>query len=101
MRALRPLGEDRALLAAVRHGDFLGNGFRKRDLQKLLYGQPAADLKERRRRSSAISRKLRMLRAHGLIRKVPKTHRYQVTESARPTLATILTAARSTINQLE
>ena len=101
VRALRPLGEDQALLAAVCHGDFLVNGFRNRDLQKLLYAQPETDLKERRRRSSAISRKLRMLRAHGVIRKVPRTHRYHVTDSARPTLVTILTAARSTINQLD
>jgi hypothetical protein len=101
VRALRPLGEDQALLAAVEHGDFLVNGFRNRDLQTLLYAQPAIASTERRRRSAAISRKLRMLRAHGLIRKVPRTHRYHVTESARPILATILTAARSTINQLD
>jgi hypothetical protein len=101
VRALRPLGEDRALLGAVMHGDFLVNGFRNRDLQTLLYAQPTTEIQERRRRSAAISRKLRMLRAHGLIRKVPHTHRYHVTEKARPALATLLTAARSTINQLD
>jgi hypothetical protein len=31
----------------------------------------------------AISRKLRLLRAHGLIHKLPHTHRYQVTENGR------------------
>jgi len=69
--------------------------------QALLYGQPATDIQERRRRSSAISRKLRMLRAHGVIRKVPRTHRYHVSGTAFPTLATLLTAARATINHLE
>lgn len=95
------LCEDQALLAAVEHGHLLVNGFRNRDLQTLLYAQPASDSTERRRRSAATSRKLRMLRAHGLIRKVPCTHRYYVIESTRPVLATILTAARSMIGQLD
>jgi len=38
-----------------------------------------------------VSRKLRLLRAHGLIQKVPKTHRYQVTETGRLAIAAILT----------
>lgn len=80
VRALRPWGEDRALLRVVNSGDFLINGLRNRDLQARLYA-PGSTLanQERRRRSAAISRKLRLLRAHGLIQKVPRTHRYQVT----------------------
>ena len=35
VRALRPWGEDKALLTAINHGDFLINGFRNRDLQQL------------------------------------------------------------------
>src|SRR5216684_7548621 len=35
VRALRPWGEDKALCEAVNHGDFLINGFRNRDLQRL------------------------------------------------------------------
>jgi len=73
--------EDKSLLATINHGDFLMNGFRNRDLQALLYDTEAAP--ERRRRSAAISRKLRLLRAHGLTHKVPCTHRYHVTEAGR------------------
>lgn len=100
VRALRPLGDDRPLLEAINHGDFLLNGFRNRDLQAILYETKAASGEQQRRRSAAISRRLRMLRAHGLIRKVPHTHRYHVNPNARTMLVAILTAARTTLNQV-
>ena len=100
VRSLHPWAEDKELFTAINHGDFLINGFRNRDLQKLLYRGEAASSVERRRRSAAVSRKLRMLRAHGLIRKVPRTHRYHVTDTARPILVAVLTAARTSLNQL-
>ena len=100
VRALRPLGDDRPLLEAVNHGDFFLNGFRNRDLQAILYGSKAASEAEQRRRSAAISRRLRLLRAHGVIRKVPHTHRYHVNPNARTMLVAILTAARTTLKQV-
>jgi len=100
VRGLRPRGEDQDLLAAINRGDFLITGLRNRDLQKLLYTSEPASPIERRRRSAAVSRKLRMLRTHGLIQKVPRTHRYQVQGSARPILAAILTTARTSVHQL-
>ena len=99
VRALHPWAGDHELLTAINHGDFLINGFRNRDLQKLLYDAEApAD--ERRRRSAAVSRSLRLLRAHGLIQKVPRTHRYQVTQTGRVILVAVLTTARTSLNQL-
>ena len=100
VRGLRPWAEDKGLFSAINHGDFLINGFRNRDLQKLLYGGEAESPVERRRRSAAVSRKLRMLRAHGIIRKVPRTHRYHVTDTARCILVAVLTTARTSVNQL-
>jgi len=100
VRALRPWAEDYSLLAAINHGEFLINGFRNRDLQKLLYPGDAASPRQRRSRSAAVSRKLRMLRAHGLIQKVPRTHRYEVTLSGRATLVAVLTIASTTLKQL-
>jgi hypothetical protein len=41
-----------------------------------------------------------MLRAHRLIRKVPHTHTYEVNPNATTTLVAILTAARTTLNQI-
>jgi hypothetical protein len=100
VRALRPWGEDKALLTAINHGDFLINGFRNRDLPPLIYGAETENPSERRRRSASISRKLRMLRAHGLIRKVPRTHRYHVTDAGRAMLVAVLTSARASLHQL-
>ncbi|HSA60738.1 MAG TPA: hypothetical protein VLE03_00740 [Nitrospiraceae bacterium] len=100
VRALRPLGDDKDLLAAVNHGEFLINGLRNRDLQQLLYHRPAESRAEQRRRSAAVSRKLRLLRAHGLIRKVPGTHRYHITEAGRSILVAALTAAKATVCEL-
>jgi len=100
VRALRPLGEDRALLETIRRGEFTLNGFRNRDLQKFFFAAAAQDLREARRRSAWVSRKLRLLRAHGLIRKVSGTYRYQLTETGQKAIAALLTALRSTIRDL-
>jgi hypothetical protein len=100
MRGLRPWAEDKSLLAAINHGEFLINGLRNRDLQALLYTTEATSPAERRRRSAAISRKLRLLKAHRLIQKVPRTHRYLVTEAGRAILLAVLTSARTSVHQL-
>jgi hypothetical protein len=67
VRALRPFSEDHALLAAINRGEFILQGIRNRDLQRLLFRTPAADDRERRRRSARVSRQFRLLRAHGII----------------------------------
>jgi hypothetical protein len=100
IRALRPWGDDKELLVAINHGEFTLNGFRNRNLQELLYGAQSDSAIQRRQRSSAISRKLRMLRAHGIVRKVPRTHRYQITDAGRIILLAVLTSARTSVNQL-
>ena len=47
-----------------------------------------------------MSRQLRLLRAHGLIRKVPGTHRYHVTAAGRTITTAALTALHATVRQL-
>jgi len=93
--------DDHQLLQAVNRGEFMLRGLRNRDLQALLYPPVPADaplsLQQRRCRSAAVSRKLRLLRAHGLIQKVPKTHRYQVTPHGRLAITAILTMDRASI----
>jgi hypothetical protein len=100
VRALPPLGDDRALLSAINHGEFAINGFRNRHLRTIFFPQTTRDHKQLRRRSAWISRKLRLLRAHALITKIPGTHRYQVTSPGRKTIVAILSALRSTVAQL-
>ena len=72
-RALNPLtAADGALLEAVNRGEFTVNGFRNRDIRALLHpGNLCGQIK--RKRTSAITRKLLLLRAHGLIAKVSHT----------------------------
>ena len=100
VRALRPFADDTPLLKTISRGEFTVSGFRNRDLQSLFFSTPATSPTERRRRSAAISRKLRLLRAHGLISKVPHTHRYLLTPRGRKAITAILTALSSTIRQL-
>jgi hypothetical protein len=100
VRGLQPFGKDNALLLAINRGEFLLQGLRNRDLQKLLFTASAASEKQRRQRSAQVSRQLRMLRAHGLVQKVPKTHRYLVTETGRTILAALFTAWNAKISQL-
>jgi hypothetical protein len=101
IRALHPFAaNDHALLQAVNRGEFTIHGLRNRDLQPLLYPTPAKTKVEHRKRSAAVSRQLRMLRAHGLIRKLAHTHRYQVTDRGREILNAILLARCLTLRQI-
>jgi len=99
VRALRPFGDDRALLEAVSRGEFTLNGFRNRDLRAIFFPQ-VVNPQEARRRSAWLSRKLRLLRAHSLITKITGTHRYQLTTAGRKAITAILSALRSTVSQL-
>ena len=54
----------------------------------------------RRRQSAHITRRLRMLRAHGLIKKLPTTHRYVLTATGRTAITALLTALKSNTKQL-
>ncbi len=93
-RALNPLAEaDARLLRAVSHGEFAINGFRNRDLRPLLFGAAPEETREAKRQSAAVTRQLRLLRAHHLIRKVAHTHRYVLSDTGR-TVITALLAAR-------
>jgi len=92
--------EDGALLEAVSRGEFTINGLRNRDLQRLLFATPAASAEEARKRCGQVTRKLRLLRAHGIVAKVAHTHRYQVTEAGRKILTALLMARQTPVNQL-
>lgn len=101
VRALQPLGEaDGALLAAVARGEFAINGFRNRDLRAILDGAVPSDPAVAKRQAARITRQLRLLRGHGLIRKIPKTHRYQLTSSGQTTITALLVAQQTNIQHL-
>lgn len=96
VRALNPLNEDDAkLLAVVNRGEFVLLGFRNRDLcQQLFADNPHLTDKQK---MTKVTRLIQLLRAHGLVQKVPKTHRYQVTAKGRETItATFASRAANT-----
>jgi hypothetical protein len=99
-RALNPFGKsDAELLTAINRGEFAINGFRNRDVRVRLYS-PTADKRRERQQMQAVGRKLRLLRAHGLITKVSKTHRYVVTEKGRRIITALLAARQASTEKL-
>ena len=121
-RGLIPLtGIDSQLIAILLRGEFTLNGFRNRDVRELLFPTPTtatsnartatktaslpetdeAALTERRRQSGQVTRLLRLFRAHGLIRKIPRTHRYQLTANGRRILPTFPIARSASTNALQ
>jgi hypothetical protein len=100
VRALNPLAdEDARLLEAVSRGEFLLAGFRNRDLRAHLFGE-VASADACRRQMAKVTRMIRMLRAHRLVHKVAKTHRYTVSPQGHETIAALLAARAANTKQL-
>lgn len=101
MRALNPFAAaDLQLLQAVSHGEFAINGMRNRDLRQILFGSEPGAAAENRKQSACVTRKIRLLRAHGILQKVNQTNRYQLTASGRRFVTAILAARDTKINRL-
>lgn len=101
VRGLNLLGDDARLLAAIGQGQWLIHGLRNRDLRELLLPcEAGTDAKEVRRRSGQITRKLGLLRAHGLIQKVSRSNRYMLTEMGRQAAAVVQAAKKADIHKL-
>jgi len=100
VRALR-IGDphDLALLQAVSRGEFATAGFRNRDLRRLLYPSSAAP-SAARRLAAKIPRQLRLLRAHGVVQKISKTHRYKLTPKGQLLTAALFAVREATLSQL-
>jgi len=101
VRALR-LGhpDDLALLEAIARGQFAISGFRNRDIRRQLHPAALTDPLEQRRYAAKITRQLRILRAHGLIQKIPKTTRYRLTTPGQTLIAAIFATRNADITQL-
>jgi hypothetical protein len=99
-RALNLLaGPDRDLLCAMAQGTYLVNGFRNRDLREVLFGHQADDA-IRRKQAGKITRLLGLMRVHGLIVKVNKTHRYQLSAAGKRIATALLAAQTADIHRL-
>lgn len=98
-RPLNPWSEDGRLLEIISRGEYALNGLRNRDVRAQLYAR-TSDPDERRRQSAAVTRKLALLRAHGLLKKVTGTHRWVLTHSGRQLVSALLAARNANIDQL-
>jgi hypothetical protein len=99
-RALRlSAPADLALFEVIARGEFVTAGIRNRDVRAHLDARPKTAV-DQRRLSGKVSRQLRLLRAHGVIRKVPKTYRYHLTERGRLLTAALRATRDASIQQL-
>lgn len=98
-RALRPFGEDLLILQAINRAEWTMSGFRNADLRKILFPR-GRGARQRKKNAAEMSRKLALLRAHGLIRKVPKRHLYHVTAKGRAAITALLAAQKANIEEL-
>jgi hypothetical protein len=100
-RALHPWSpDDLDLLRAIGHAEFLVNGFRNADLCRALHGTPPHDQAAHRRQSAAVTRRIRLLRAHGLVHKRPKSHRYTVSPKGQRIVSALLAAYQANTESL-
>jgi len=79
VRALDLSGKDRLLLQAISDPCFTVSGISNVGLRKKLRGTFWGAGRTDKQLSARLSRHLRLLRDHGLIRKVPNRHRYHLT----------------------
>jgi hypothetical protein len=99
-RALNPLNATDALLLQIANdGCWLIKGFRNRDLREHLF-KPTTDPNLRRRQAAQVTRRLALLHAHGLITKISRTHRWQVTARGRRLITALLAARSANTEQL-
>jgi hypothetical protein len=91
IRALEPAGKDRPLLQAISDPAFCISGLANSDLREKLRGSSGYKNMSGKQLSAKVSRQLRLLRDHGLIRKVPRRKRYHLTRRGRE-LTTALNA---------
>jgi DNA-binding HxlR family transcriptional regulator len=89
------------LLDALAHGEFALAGFRNKDLRQHIHPTTRRrSVDDERRLSARISRQLRLLRDHGLIRKVPKSYRYRLTDKGRTLVAALQAVRNASLERL-
>lgn len=100
-RALNPFSpHDANLLRAISRADFCLRGLENKDLRSLLFppSEPGSPL--RRRQSAATTRLIRLLRAHGLLAKTPKSRQYRLSSKARAAVSALLAAHDASAEKL-
>ena len=92
--------DDYRVLTFLARGENAINGFRNHDLRRWLYGESNEAGDERKNLSGRTTRRIRLLRAHGLIRKVPRSNRYVLTQKGHKFSCALITASTLDIKGL-
>lgn len=100
VRALEPTGKDLALLKAIADPRFTIAGFCNKDLRRLLADDDRYIGKTQKQRSGMTTRSLRLLRDHGVIRRLPRSRRYQLTSAGRQLVTALQAALAASTEQL-
>ena len=100
VRALDITGKDRALLQAIADPEYAVSGMTNKALQPVLGALTWAHEKTGKQLAARISRNLRLLRDHGLIRKLPHQHTYQLTEKGRKLTTALCAVLGASTEQL-
>ena len=99
--ACAPWPKTPPLLEAVNRLEFAVAGFKNRDMRALLYPHKTSAQKLRRRTRSPRSQTMALLRAHGLIRKVPGRHSIPGDgQRERRVITALLSARKANIEEL-
>jgi len=100
VRALDPTGKDRPLLQALHDPAFCISGLTNRDLREKLRDKTGYNTMTEKQLSAKMSRQLRLLRDHGLLRKMPRQKRYLITPKGRELTAALDALLAASIKQL-
>ncbi|OOP56853.1 MAG: hypothetical protein AYP45_06865 [Candidatus Brocadia carolinensis] len=89
------------MLMFLSKGENAINEFSNHDLRKWLYRESEqAGENQQKKYSGCTTRQLKLLRAHGLIRKVPRANRSVLTEKGRKFSCSLMTASALDIKTL-
>ena len=101
-RGLNPWqAQDYQLLSFLAKGEHALNGFRNKDLRRWLYPESEDVDKQRHRRyAGRTTRRIKLLRVHGLVRKVARENRYRLTAKGQKFACALLSASAVDIKGL-
>jgi DNA-binding transcriptional ArsR family regulator len=100
VRSLDISGKDRQLLQAISAPDFTVSGITNLALRKKLASTSWGAGRTDKQLSARVTRHLRLLRDHGLIRKVTNRHRYHLTDKGRQLTTALNSMLAASTDQL-
>ncbi len=100
-RPLHPISpSDAQVFEVLLRGEFFIQGIRNKDLRKFLTPDAEPQAQRRRKAAGQMTRRLALLKAHGLIHKVPRTHYYRITKKGHLVMNTAIKLRHAIVDSL-